>query len=53
MEDRITQTFQYEKSTAGTHRFARTTDNGRKETQYISKQAMPEAVDEIEVNIRW
>lgn len=53
MEDKITQTFTFEKSTPGTHRFQRQSESGRKETQYITKQAMPEPADEIEVVIRW
>lgn len=54
MEDRITQKFQYEKSTPGTHRFQRTSESGRKETQYIPKTAFAgDAPEEIEVVIRW
>lgn len=46
--------FKFDRSTVNTHRFQRTTENGRIETQYVQKALMGDtAPDQIEVVIRW
>lgn len=46
--------YEYERSTANTHRYARV-EGGRKETQYVAKSVFRGAdpPDRIEVVLRW
>ena len=53
--ERVIGKYEYERSTTNTHRYARTGEDGRKDTQYVQKSVFRGAdpPDVIEVVIRW